>query len=153
MRLIIEHAGDQQIARDLLRIDARVMDARPAFAQIINDLERIEGRQFDSQGGYGSGGWQPLAAATVARKQAQGLDPRILHAKGDLSGSLTGKGGDGLREVFPSSMAFGSRVPYAKYHQTGTGRMPQRQPLELPEGDRRAIPRTLQRYFFTGHAS
>ncbi len=107
--------------------------------------------QFDSQGGYGSGGWQPLADSTVKSKAARGLDPRIMHATLRLRRSLVDQGGaDQLLEVTPSSLAYGTTVEYAKFHQQGGGNLPRRRLVEPPEGDRRQAVRTLQRFFVTG---
>jgi phage gpG-like protein len=44
----------------------------------------------------------------------------------------------------------GTNVPYARYHQTGTHRMPRRQPVSLNEQMRRDMVKTLQRFCQTG---
>lgn len=153
MRLQLELAGDKQLDRELLRFADRATDVRPAWAAIMLRLAEAEKRQFDSEGQRASGGWAPLAASTLARKQRLGLDPRILHATGRLAASLTAPlpGGDAIREALPLEMRFGTDVPYAGFHQTGTSRMPQRRPLETTEQDRRDMfVRLLQRFLVTG---
>lgn len=153
MLLELDAFGDRQVDRELLRFADRAVDATPAWAQIIIDLAHLEHEQFASEGALASAGWAPLAPATVARKAAAGLDPRILHATGKLAASLTEPlgGGDAIREVAPDEMRFGTTVPYARFHQLGTERMPQRRPIELRERDRRALVQTLQRFLVTGH--
>jgi phage gpG-like protein len=151
VRLDLDVFGDKQVARELLRFGDRAADVRPAWNAIIGRLERLEAEQFDSQGGRGSGGWAPLAPATVAEKARRGLDPRILHATGRLRASLTGRGGDAIRESHPDEMRFGTSVPYARFHQQGTSRMPRRREIELRELDRHMIfVQTVQRFLVTG---
>jgi phage gpG-like protein len=118
---------------------------------IIHKLEQLETEQFDSEGARGSGGWAPLAPATVAEKARRGLDPRILHATGRLRASLTARGGDAIRESHPDEMRFGTDVPYAAFHQRGTARMPRRRGIELPATDRHMIfVQTIHRFLVTG---
>lgn len=152
MRLEIDVFGDKQLARDLLRLGDRIEDATPAFREMLTKLAGIEREQFASEGGRGSGGWAPLAASTLATKRANGLDEHILVATGRLRASLTGvaPGGDARREVHPTEMVFGTNVPYARYHQLGTIRIPRRRFLELTELDRReAFVKVLQRFYMT----
>ncbi len=144
MKLTIELAGDVQVERSLLRMAGRTDDMSDGLREVGEYLQRAEGRQFASEGQYGSGGWAPLAASTIASKQRQGLDSRILHATGALRDSLAGEGTGALREVTRSQLIFGTTVPYARFHQLGQG-VPQRRPLEAPEGDRREMVRILQR--------
>lgn len=147
MRLTIDAVGEEIVSRDLLRFGERAVDVEPAMHEVADLLRRSMVRQFDSAGAYGSGGWAPLAASTVAAKQAQGLDPRILRARGDLFDSLTEEGHpDHLSIVRHDGLDFGTTDPKARFHQTGTARMPQRRPVQLPEADRREAVRILQRH-------
>lgn len=147
MRLELDVFGDTQLSRDLLRFGERAADASPAFRQIADDLRDIERRQFASEGGFASAGWDPLAPSTIARKALLGLDPRILRATGALEASLTNRGDDAHVEMIGTQeLIFGTDVDYAKFHQKGTSRMPRRRPIELRETDRRDIVRTLQRH-------
>jgi phage gpG-like protein len=152
VRLELDVFGDKQVARELLRLGDRAADARPAWNAIIDRLLLLEREQFDSEGGRASGGWKPLAPSTVADKARRDLDPRILHATGRLRDSLTRRtGGDAVRESHPNEMRFGTDVPYARYHQQGTGRMPRRREIELTETDRHQMfVQVLQRFLVTG---
>lgn len=142
--------GDVQVSRRIVRFSEHAADARPAWRQIIRDLEGIEARQFASEGRYGSGGWEPLAESTLARKHGG----RILVDTGALLRSLTERAAPGaIREIHPDWMQFGTGVPYAGFHQHGTKRMPARKPVELPESDRRRVVKSLQRFLMTGHAA
>lgn len=149
MRLLFEVDGDVQIERTLLRMAGRTDDMSDGLQLVADSFLHAEERQFASQGGYASGGWKPLAPSTLIRKARAGLDSRILHATGDLRASLTRRGGDHIQIVTPSSLVFGSSVPYGKFHQLGQG-VPRRRPVELTEGDRRESIRILQRAIVEG---
>lgn len=146
MRLVTDTLGEQAVARDLLRFGQNATDVRPAMEEIANSLRRSTTRQFDSQGAYGSGGWDQLADSTIARKRAAGLDPRILHATRRLRDSLTEEGNDEQISIARhDGLDFGTTVPYAGFHQKGEG-VKQRRPVQLPESDRREVVRILQRH-------
>lgn len=155
MRLDIELAGDVQLRRELLRWSDAVSDASPAFRAIaqrgsgeagVYSLRGIERRQFDSQGEFASGGWAPLAPATVRLKARKGLSRRVLRATGALEASLVGPGPGHVEIVQPHQLVFGTSDRKARFHQSGTRRMPRRRVLELREQDRRNFVRILQRH-------
>lgn len=145
MRLDLEAFGDVQFSREILRVGDNAANMRPAFDKIHDTLLDVEKKQFSSQGAAYSGGWAPLAPSTVSYKARRRLDPRILHATGALRKSFTTK--SDLNHVYRASddeMFAGSRVPYARWHQLGTSRMPRRRPFELDETVRREILKILQ---------
>lgn len=147
MKIVIDSLGEEAVARELMGIDARGLDVRPAMDDVLDTLRTSARRQFDSQGVYGSAGWAPLAASTLARKQREGLDPRILHETHRLRDSLTERGNPEELAISRRDGAdFGSLVPYARYHQGGTEHMPRRRPVQLPELDRRQAIRIIQRF-------
>ena len=151
MEFRLSIAGDQQIARRFVRFADNVEDARPVFRNLMGTYRKRSSKQFTSQGKSGSGGWKPLKPSTVAAKKRAGLDRRILHATLRLRESMTGSHpSDGIRIILPGSMAFGSTVKYAPYHQHGTKNMPRRRVLELTEAERRADLKTIQRFIVTG---
>jgi phage gpG-like protein len=136
--------GDKQVERELLRI-AKAPDMRRIAPRLREYLVSAERSQFDSEGRTGSGGWAPLKPKTVASKAARGLDPRILRATERLRKSLTNRtSADQAFEYDSDSMFFGTRVPYAGFHQTGTRRMPARKPVELSERNRRKVVKVVQ---------
>jgi len=88
---------------------------------VVADLQNTIRQYFRRQGGpYGS--WQPLAASTVARKGHS----TILWETGRLMRSLWGVTPDSIRDESALRLRFGTRVPYAKFHETGTQHMPAR---------------------------
>lgn len=157
MRFRLDVHGETLVNRELERIGRRPTNAEPAFQAIAEDMLDITRSNFQSQGAARSGGWAALAESTKARKQAS-HDPtiranwnRILHATEALFKSLTQRGSaDALLIVQPTWMAYGSLLPYARLHQTGTSRMPQRRPVQFNEFDKRQFIQRIQRYVLTG---
>jgi phage gpG-like protein len=133
--LTIESLGDVVVDRELLRLAGRAGDLTFPMGRILDSLHRTTADQFASEGARGSGGWEPLAASTLDAKARSGIDPRILHATGALERSLTGSGG--IADAHPDGFDFGTRVPYAQFHQQGTSRMPARKPVQPTGADRR----------------
>lgn len=150
MRFEFQSLGDTLISREILRFGDRAGDASPAFRSIANDLRDAERERFDT---VGRGTWKPILPATLKAKLATGQDPRVLHATRLLRDSLTRKGApDSLEVVTPSSLAFGTTVPYARFLQQGTSKMPARKPIGFTEPEKKAAVKVLQRYVITGHA-
>lgn len=154
MQLELEVYGDTQFSRDLLRFRDRGMDMVPAFRSLADDFLDIGREQFGSQGGR-SGGWRPLSPTYLARKVADGHDPRILHRTLRLRRSLTMETADTIRRLAPDEMFVGSRVPYGVHHQHGAPRanLPQRRPVELSNADRVRWVKILQRYLIEGRTT
>jgi phage gpG-like protein len=143
----IEVFGQKTVERELLRFSHAAADMRPAGERFMEYMRSVERSQFDSEGRTGSGGWAPLKPRTVASKAARGLDPRILRATDHLRKSLTNKTSpDHIEQINADTWFFATRDPKAKFHQTGTRKMPRRPPVELSERNRRAIVKIVQRH-------
>lgn len=99
---------------------------RGASPAVIRHLQTTVLQYFQSQNG--PGGWPRLHPATIERKGHS----TILLEKGRLIPSLTGHTRDSIVEVSRLRLRWGTRTPYAQYHETGTSNMPQRR--FLPEG-------------------
>jgi len=157
VRLTLDVAGDRQLARELLRVGEHGDDVAPALRQIADYWRDLAREQFATEGASGSGGWPPLAPATVQRKRGS-ADPRvrrnaetILVATGALREGLTDAGDEQhVERVTRDELEFGTLVDYVGYHQHGTSRAPQRRPVELTETERRETMRRLQRWVLTG---
>lgn len=148
MRLSIEsNDGEALVDRQLLRWVYNLRNPTVALQLAAAFLRHNAQEQFDTEGEYGSGGWEPLADSTVAEKDRRELRPEILQATGALMDSLTKRRDPNHFEerLSADSLAFGTRVPYAIYHDTGTSRMPQRKPIELTETDRVMLAKEIQR--------
>jgi phage gpG-like protein len=147
VRILIDTLGDELISRSLVGIEGRIVDISGARRELAEEMRAQIREQFDTEGQAGSGGWEPLAASTVAGKRARGRSMRILEESGDLRASLTIIGGtDNVTRITGDTFEYGTTIPYAKHHQHGTARMPRRRPAQLPEQGRRQVTRILQRH-------
>lgn len=143
--------GEEQVSREILRVGQHAGDATPAMRVLARFWQHELAANFDSQGSHASGGWAPLKPSTVADKRRRGLDPRILHATHALRNSLTRPGAaHSIRVIAPHQAAIGTTVPYARFHQSGTSKMPRRRPVELSADARKRSVKIVQRYIITG---
>ena len=149
VRFTFTFEGEAQIDRTLARFADNVADATSLWDVLADRFARLERRQFDSEGAYGSGGWAPLSPAYAAWKAAAYPGKPILERSGDLRESLTVRP-FGIEVLEPGFMVVGSGIDYGRFHQAGTDRMPRRRPVELPESERRHWVRLIQRYIVTG---
>lgn len=174
MDITLDVFGDVQLKRKILRVGDRAEDASPALRGLADYFRDLERDQFRSEGGTGSGGWPELKPSTI-RKRVGGLRDRnvgrfrsrssgrfmsrsqatasitILDDTGALKDSLTDAGDEShIERVSRDELEFGTLVPYARFHQTGTKHMAKRRPVELSETHRRESVRKLQKYLMTG---
>lgn len=149
MRFTFAVEGETQVDRTLARFAENIGDARPVWEALADRFAKVEARQFDSEGGYGSGGWPALSPAYAAWKARHYPGKPILERTGALRASLTERP-FGIEVIEHGSMTLGSGIDYGKYHQAGGDHLPQRRPVELPEGERRAWVRLIQRFIVTG---
>lgn len=146
--LSFETFGDVGVMRRLERMEHNTQDLTPAFEKMHTSFLAIERKQFDTQGGSGSGGWKPLKPRTVAYKARHNLDPRTLHATLRLRKGLTNKTSpDHIKEIGPHEAFFGVKdIHGAGAHQRPkpSNPLPRRRPVELTESQRRAWVRLVQ---------
>lgn len=151
MRFTFTVEGETQIDRTLARFAENASDASRLWDALANRFALVERRQFDSEGTYGSGGWQALSPRYAAWKARHYPGKPILERTGDLRDSLTRRP-FGIEVITPKSMTVGSGIDYGRFHQAGGGTLPQRRPVELPESERRNWIRLIQRFIVTGVA-
>jgi phage gpG-like protein len=134
--------GDELVSRNLMRMGASAENMQIPLTEVAAIVRDKLTDNFDDEGP----GWAPLAPSTVASRLALGYPAGpILHRSGRMRRSLTGQGGDAITQIDGDSLALGSSVPYAGFHQTGTGTMPAR-PQRLPERTKRDAVKVLQRF-------
>lgn len=142
--------GETQLSRSLDRWANTVIDATPAFAQILNHMKEQVSEQFASEGGRGSGGWAELKPETIDFKSRMGYPLEILHRTLALKYSLTAKGNPdgGVATVGPNSLVYGTEIEYAIYHQKGApnANLPVRKVIDFTEEDRQSMVKILQTY-------
>jgi phage gpG-like protein len=141
IRFSLEVDGERQVDRALSRFGDAIRDPRGYFELAADILREITEEQFASEGG---GRWAPLSPAYAAWKMTQVGARPILTFSGRMRRSLTERGGENIREVTNDEMKWGSRVPYAVFHQRGTARMPARPIFDLSEEDRTRLLKELQ---------
>lgn len=120
-------------------------DWAPGFRAMASEVLEPEVKwRFDSEG---QGDWGPLAPSTIERKGSA----TILIDSGHLMNSFTSGGEGHVEEIDRQSMRWGSSVPHALFHQTGTGSgfqrrdkgpgrgMPMRKILEISAAGKRSM--------------
>jgi phage gpG-like protein len=170
MELAIRVFGEEIIRRRFLRFARRAEDSSEGFREVVRILRESVVENFATRGVAGGSRWRDLLPATIAAKRRKGLDPRILRATGRLYGSLVGPeastgrarhdlsgafipgGRDHIEEIGPTSMRWGSRVPYGVFHQSSAPRrvIPYRPPVSLTDRRKREITKALQRSMVEG---
>lgn len=146
MRFTITVEGEKVIDRTLARYIDNMTDATPAFEAIGDQFAQAETAIFLQQGP----GWAPLSPKYAAYKARYFPGMPILIRTGKLQQSLTSRP-FGHEQIRAQSGEYGTSVNYAKYHQHGTSKMPQRRPVNVPEATRKAMAKTMQRYLTTGN--
>lgn len=122
--------GEKEAISRLTKLDMAGRDLGLAFYTIAEKMQEYERLQFESEGSYGSGGWDPLKPDYAAWKEQHYPGKKILQREGDLMASLTEPAAEGaIREFGPNFLVFGTSINYAKYHKTGTPNMVARDPL------------------------
>ena len=111
----------------------REEDFTPLFGEFQETLREEHAGYFANQAGP-EGPWPALAPSTVAKK---GFDT-ILVETGDLAATLTGIGGDAIREVFSegdtTGLVFGTSDPKSLFHQEPKpGGLPERKHVGMTE--------------------
>lgn len=137
--LTFEGFGATQMASRLGIMAHQFEDAEPAWRNIADDFAQLEAQRFAS----GGPGWAALSPAYAAYKSHRYPGKGILVASGNLRDSLS-HASSVVQGMSPTTLTLGSTVPYGKYHQHGTARMPARKPIDMQPDDRRRWLKILQ---------
>ena len=109
----------EPVEQALRAFQASLAEPSPALAEIADDFRAMVTEQFASEGRAGGTPWAALAPST-ARRRRGGMS--LLNLTGALLASLSDAGAPGhVEETDGQTLTLGSRLPYAIYHQTGTG--------------------------------
>ncbi len=119
-----EENGEKNPPDLLGRIDGlrkSLSDWSPALRAIAREvLASFAARQFETQGEAGGVKWADLAPSTLrARKRPGALS---LYRTGSLLRSFLGLGAEHVEDLSEKKLLWGSSVPYARFHQSGTGK-------------------------------
>lgn len=129
MNISISLSGDKQLVAQFEDIGDALKDFRPVWIRTRQKVYNAIRENFASEGGA-SGQWAALTPAYAKVKQQRWGNKPILQASGRYYKSVTQLGGEGIYEEGPQEMTIGTNVPYAGFHQRGTGKMPAR-PIEF----------------------
>jgi phage gpG-like protein len=140
---------ERVFSRDLVRFGENAADLTEQMRDVATILRRASEAQFDTEGAHTGEKWPELAISTQRDRARHGFPPKhpILQRTHRLMDSLTrAVDPDHIEEPSADSLRFGTRVPYAVYHQSSRPRhkIPFRPPVGLTEADKREIVRTLQ---------
>lgn len=151
LRIDLSGIANMKVATEAMI--ARALDLRPVF-EVMHQawtVEMIE--QFATEGSYYMGEqWAPLSPEYAKRKMRKYGPMPILIATGALVKSLIGEGGEHVKQIGPDHAVFGTSVPYAQYHQGGTGKMPKRQIIKVTDQLARVGYDSAMKYITTGKA-
>lgn len=147
--LRIEGAGFEPLTLALDRFGDNISNPQPLFEAIADSFARSQEDNFSSSGAV-HGGWAPLSPRYAAWKSARYPGAPILTLTGQLRASMTSRP-FGVEIIDSRRMVVGTAVPYAKYHQQGTSKMPQRKIINPPtSGELRDWASTMHRFAFEG---
>lgn len=146
LRVTWEVEGVNILDRSFDRVNENITDLRPYWDNVQKEFWRIEEGQFKSENARGaSGQWKPLSRPYAKRKAQRYGVKTILRASDRLQSSLAGQTGD--TALFKDKMEFGigTNLEYARYHQTGTKKMPKRPVIDFSESQKDELAKGLQR--------
>jgi len=141
--------NSDQVDKALANFQAALADQRPALQAIADDFRALLARQFATEGRAEGTPWPPRLSA---HRRGTGVSPlstrqmRVPRIGGEGASLLLVRTGalrdslieadapDHVEEFDATSLTFGTRVPYALFHQFGTRRLPAR-PLIVLSGE------------------
>jgi len=143
----VTHTGDKQAAASVHAVGERGGDLRGAAAKVRTIVRQAQEQRFDSAG---FGRWPALKQSTIENKARTNSDRRPLRKTGALYRSLTAARARGqVDDRKRDSLAFGTNLPYARFHQQGKG-VPQRELESFPTRIDRELTRAMDEYVTTG---
>ena len=129
---------DVRINREeVKKITGRIKDVIKPLSIFAKKKANYIQKQFDSNSDPDGNKWAPLSPVTIARKK-QNKD-KILTEYTPLRKSIR-------VNVLQEGLQLTAGVPYAKYHQQGTSKMPQRVILKITDSDKVRIGRLIRQF-------
>lgn len=157
----VKRGEESLFHRAFLNLRHEMVNWATAFEVIAEDVltPLVEGA-FSAEKASGGIPWADLAPSTIA---ARGSEHPILEVTGKLKASFVSKShADHIENITPHKLQWGSNLPHALYHQTGTGAgfqrsspftgplgrgvsrgMPMRKIIELTEKAKTRMSRTM----------
>lgn len=144
LKMQLEVAGEMQLSRALDVACGDLLDFSPVFKKIGKKFQEYETKMFDSEGSTSGKKWKALSPIYAAQKAKDYPGTKILERTGALKRSLTGK--DAIIQADKIMGVYGTIMPYALYHQKGSGHLPMRKPVLLSEPEKTAWLKELQKF-------
>lgn len=113
------------LRRKIQGMKTRAENLIPAWEELIDWFADQERLQFGSRGARWRTLWPELAKETVASKRALGYTGDVLIRETDLLRSLSDRPLS-VERISAREVTAGTRLPYARFHQDGTKRIPRR---------------------------
>lgn len=113
-------------------LEAGLRDLTPVWPDVRDILIAFVKQHFATQGAYVSDPWRPLSPAYARWKAKHAPGKSILRFRDRLYGSLTeANHAEQIYDATPDRLEWGTRVPYARIHQTGSLKMQDRPPKRV----------------------
>ena len=123
-------ADFSQVTADFKAMSRRSLNFDVPFRWFAKELQILHMQNFVTRGSVDGNVWKPLDPEYSAWKLRNYGFRGILVVDRSLRDSLTFDNSRGaVREFKRTKMRFGTNIEYAKFHQTGTRRMPERPPV------------------------
>jgi phage gpG-like protein len=149
LHIEIQPPGEAPIKRALV-LYQRIQDLSPAFQQMLPTIQQYTEAYFTKEGAHeGNPHFPPLSPQYAKWKQKHYPNAPILTRTGRLRQSLSSQTPDSIAHISPLSLTFGTRTPYAIYHQLGTYKMPRRPPIRLSKPLTTKLLTILRNYLIT----
>lgn len=153
MKMDFRSEGFDLARKELRDMRKRAANVSPAWEALLTWWADRNVTHFRNQGKRWKTPWKQLADVTLAEKLRLGYPPDILVRTGTLRTSLTTRP-LGLERIRPHDVEAGSNVPYARYHQDGTKRMPARKLINATQVRREGVAtRALINWIVAGRRS
>lgn len=128
-KIEVSATNQEEFSRLLKRARESAGDLRVVWGLIARSAFKFNRTIFQLSG---PGKYTDLSASYKKWKAGRiGSAYPILFLKGRLALSMLTPGGENVLDIDKNRMFFGTSVPYARYHQEGTSRMPARPPFFL----------------------
>jgi phage gpG-like protein len=161
--LSFEVTGTENVVKGLAAIQDAIADLTlfwrevfaPKYFGVVQDLFSTSGTPRGEGGRFSGGPWAKLSPAYAVWKHKNYPGKPILTRTGDLresmrwSGSSVGAGG--IFEATPSYAIAGTSIPYGRFHQSGTSKMPARS--FMPQPDPAVFAPLMLKWILKAHAS
>lgn len=136
--------NDKRFRKALDEAIKEVGDLRFAMGEISRDIFKTTIQNFILKG---SGKYPPLSSGYAKYKNKVRPNAPILVFNGRLKASVTGRGSsDTIRNIGKQSLVQGTKVPYSKFIQEGTSKMPERKYLFIDDAQAGRFERLMANY-------